>query len=199
VKPAPDDSPLRIDRHEVSPPSRLRVKRSASSTPPAVAATRLSRTRLDLIESAGRLCQIAGLPRTTGQIFGLLFLSPRPLGLDEIAELLAISKASASTGTRQLMTIHALRQVWKPGDRRDYFEAVGELREVLRAIYRSLFQPRITKSRGRIDLLLETLEEDKREGLISREEYQFCRERIQQMASIQGRVEKALPIAEKLL
>lgn len=182
--------PLRSDRHEVS------VALSAESRP---LAAKLSKTRLDLIEAAGRLCQMVGMPRSTGQIYGLLYLSPRAVTLDEIADLLEISKASASTGTRQLLAVHAIRQVWKPGDRKDYFESVPELREVLRSIYQSFFRPKLSKSRGRIDLLLETLEQEKKSGVIDREEYQFCRERLVQMSSLQGKVEKVLPLAEKFL
>lgn len=174
----------------------MSVALSAESRP---LAAKLSKTRLDLIEAAGRLCQMVGMPRSTGQIYGLLYLSPRAVTLDEIADLLEISKASASTGTRQLLAVHAIRQVWKPGDRKDYFESVPELREVLRSIYQSFFRPKLSKSRGRIDLLLETLEQEKKSGVIDREEYQFCRERLVQMSSLQGKVEKVLPLAEKFL
>ncbi len=181
---------MRSDRHEVS------VALSIESRP---AAPKLSKTRRDLIEAAGRLCQLIGMARSTGQIYGLLYLSPRALTLDEIADLLEISKASASTGTRQLSGVNAIRQVWKPGERKDYYEAVPELREVIRAVYHSFFQPKLTKSRGRIDLLLETLEQEKKSGVIDKEEYQFCRDRILQMSSLQGKVEKVLPLAEKFL
>ena len=72
-----------------------------------------------MVEVTARLCQRLGLPRSSGQIFGLLYLSTQALSLDEIAEALEISKASVSTGTRQLLGWHAIRQVWKPGDRKD--------------------------------------------------------------------------------
>ena len=82
----------------------------------------LSKTRLDMIEAGGRVCQLLGVPRSTGQIYGLLYLSPKPLSLDDIAEALRISKASASTGTRQLLAWRAIHQVWVHGERRDHFE-----------------------------------------------------------------------------
>ena len=159
----------------------------------------LSKTRLDLIEAAGRLCQMIGMPRSTGQIYGLLYLSPKALTLDEIAELLGISKASASTGTRQLLALHAIRQVWKQGDRKDYLEAVPELREVVRAFYQLFFSPKLTKSRGRLDLLLESLEEERKSGIVGDDEYKFCRERLLEVSKLQGKVEKILPLAEKFI
>lgn len=159
----------------------------------------LSRTRLDFIEAAGRLCQLLGLPRSTGQIYGLLHLSPKPLALDEIALLLSISKASASTGTRQLIAWHAVRQVWHQGDRRDHFESVADLPEVLRGAYHSMFRPKLSRTQGRMDLLIATLEAERKAGVIPRDEYAFCAERLKGMSSLLGRMAKMLPLAEKLL
>lgn len=97
----------------------------------------LSPAQLELVELAARLAQRLGLTRSTGQIYGLLFVSPRPLSLDDIAEHLSLSKTSASTGTRQLAGFNLIRQVWLPGERRDHFEARTDLREVLRTNYQS--------------------------------------------------------------
>ncbi|MFO1496853.1 MAG: hypothetical protein U1G07_00395 [Verrucomicrobiota bacterium] len=101
----------------------------------------LSRTRMELIDTCGRLCQVFALPRSLGQIYGLLYLAPDPLSLDDIAELLGISKASASTGTRQLSSWGAIRQVWVPGARRDHFEAESDLGHLLRFGLTDILKP----------------------------------------------------------
>lgn len=165
----------------------------------ANSATTLSRTRLDFIEAAGRLLQMLGLPRSTGQIYGLLHLSPRPLTLDDIAHLLSISKASASTGTRQLVSWHAVRQVWVQGDRRDHFESVSDLRQVIKNVYDSFFLPKLAKSQGRLESILATLETEHQTGTIPPDEYEFCAQRLRHIAGLQGRVTKLLPLAEKML
>ncbi len=177
--------PLRSDGHEVSRPLFMEAT--------------LSKTRLGFIETAGGLCQKVGMPRSTGQIFGLLYLSSTPLPLEEIASLLSISKASASTGSRQLLGWQAIRQVWVPGDRRDFFEARGELRDVLRAGYDNLMRPKLDKSIRKLEGFVDTLEVERTEGTISKEEYQFCRARLQQLEKIQDRVRQLLPLAERLL
>ncbi|MCW5556725.1 MAG: hypothetical protein KIT22_02610 [Verrucomicrobiae bacterium] len=159
----------------------------------------LSPTRLEFIEVAGRVCQTAGLPRSVGQVYGLLYLSPAPLNLDDIASRLSLSKASVSTGTRQLASWQAIRQVWVPGDRRDHFEAVGDLTEVLRAVYARFFTPQFAKSERKLDNLLASLNAERRDGAISREEHQFCRERLDHLARLQSRIRKILPLVEKLL
>ncbi len=152
-----------------------------------------------MVEVTARLCQMLGMPRSTGQIYGLLYLSPHVLGLDEIAESLGISKASASTGTRQLLAWHAVRQVWKQGDRKDYFEAQTDLAEVLRSNYAGFFRPKLENSQRRVGSLLASLESDRKSGAVEREEYQLCKERLESLARLQNRVQKLLPLAEKLL
>src|ERR1051326_8114746 len=94
-----------------------------------------SKTRREMIEGCGQIFQLLGLPRSTGQIYGLLYLSTKPLSLDQMVELLGLSKSSASIGTRHLISWKAIRQIWVPGDRRDYFEAVGDLMSLMRASY----------------------------------------------------------------
>jgi DNA-binding transcriptional regulator GbsR (MarR family) len=159
----------------------------------------LPKSRREFIETTGRLCQMLGLPRSTGQIYGLLYLSPTPLSLDDIAELLSISKASASTGTRQLLSWQAVKEVWVPGDRRDHFEAIGDLRELLRAGYRNFFQPKLEKSGRKLDVLLAALDADRKDGAITKEEHAFCRERLNSLGKLQDRIQKMLPLAEKFL
>jgi DNA-binding transcriptional regulator GbsR (MarR family) len=185
---------VRIDRHEVSTTAANSIRTRRAS-----AGASLGRTRLEMIEAGGRLWQMLGLPRSTGQIYGLLYLSPRALSLDEIAGLLSISKASASTGTRQLASWHAVRQVWVPGERRDHFESVADLREVLRACYHGFFRPKLTKSQGKLAALLATLEAERKAGTVPREEYEFCRERLGSIGALQDRLLRVLPLAEKFL
>src|SRR5689334_2647745 len=104
---------------------------------------RLSKVKLEMVDACGRAAQILGLPRSIGQIYGLLYVSLEPLCLDDIAALLAISKGSASQGTRQLEGWRAIRQVWVQGDRKDHFEVDPDLGNLLRALYRDLVKPRI--------------------------------------------------------
>lgn len=152
-----------------------------------------------MIEASGALFQLLGLPRSTGQIYGLLYLSARPLSLDDLVGLLSISKGSASIGSRQLESWGAIRQVWVQGDRRDYFEAVGDLAEILRASYQEFVKPRLNSSEKRLASILEGLEKDLEQGSISREEYKFCSERLRSLLRFQKKVQSIGPVAEKLL
>ena len=158
----------------------------------------LSRTRLEMIAACGRICQVFGLPRSLGQIYGLLYLAAEPLSLDDIAELLGISKASASTGTRQLAAWGGIRQVWVHGERRDHFEVEAELGHLLRSGYNDFFKPRLCASQKRLEKLTETLDEDLAHGSVSRDEYKLCSERLKKFAQMQKKLQTFAPFAEKL-
>jgi len=152
-----------------------------------------------MVESVGALFQILNLPRSTGQIYGLLYLSARPLSLADICETLAMSKGSASTGTRHLISWGAIRQVWVPGDRRDFFEATGELGELLRASYNDFIKPRLVSSERRLAMIFEDLERDLEQQFLTKEEYKVCTERLRSLLRFQKKVQSLGPLAEKLM
>jgi DNA-binding transcriptional regulator GbsR (MarR family) len=68
-----------------------------------------------------------GLPRIGGRVFGLLMISENDLSLDEIAEALQVSKASASINTRMLEQRGVLEKISHRGDRRDFYRMVPDL------------------------------------------------------------------------
>jgi len=158
-----------------------------------------SAARRDLIEAAGALFQTLALPRSIGQIYGLLYLSKGPLSLDDIAFSLSISKGSASTGTRQLAGWGAIRQVWVPGERRDHFEAVGDLAQLVRGSYGEFIKPRLASSQKRLQSIFASLEVDVEKGVLSRKEHKFCTERLKSLVRLQKRVAKIMPLAQRLV
>lgn len=121
------------------------------------------------------------------------------MSLEDIARALGISKASASVGTRQLLAWSAIRQVWVKGTRRDHFEAVPELREVLRRVYHDFFRPTIDISQARYERLNTLLAEDAQAGTLTPQEQEFCRERIRRIGRLQERLKAVLPLVEQFL
>jgi len=162
-------------------------------------ATTESRTRREMIDACSRFCHLMGLPRSIGQIYGLLYLSASPLSLDDLVSILNISKGSASTGTRQLSQWGAIRQIWISGDRRDYYEVVADLVEFIRASYQNYVRPRLHATTLRLDSLTSSLDEDAARGLLTPDELRLCSERIKALARIQGKLRLVLPMAEKLM
>lgn len=91
----------------------------------------------DFAKFAGELAESLSFNRSVGQIYGLLYLSPSPLSLDQIAEGLRMSKGNASINLRTLETWGAVRPVWVDGSRRDHYEANRDIKSVA---YRRLME-----------------------------------------------------------
>jgi hypothetical protein len=62
----------------------------------------------ECIELFAEVVYALGLPRSIGQIYGLLYASPLPLSFSDIVERLDISKGSASQGLQLLRTLGAI-------------------------------------------------------------------------------------------
>lgn len=79
-----------------------------------------------------------GINRTVGQIYALLYVSPRPLNADEIAEALGFSRSNVSMGLKELESWRLVRLQHLPNDRREYFSTP----EDIWAIFRTLAEER---------------------------------------------------------
>ena len=79
-----------------------------------------------------------GINRTVGQIYALLYVSPRALNADDIGEALAFSRSNVSMGLKELQSWNLVRLQHLPNDRREYFQAP----EDVWAIFRTLAEER---------------------------------------------------------
>lgn len=84
-----------------------------------------------MIDAFGKIYALSGVSEVTGRIYGLLYFSNHPMGLDEIAEELKVSKATVSVNVRFLEGLKSIRKVWMKGSRRDYYEAQRDIANIL--------------------------------------------------------------------
>src|SRR5215470_10992711 len=75
-----------------------------------------------------------GINRSVAQMHALLFLSPRPLHAEEIAETLAVARSNVSTSLRELQGWGIVRLVHVMGDKRDHFESLKDVWEMFRVV-----------------------------------------------------------------
>jgi len=88
----------------------------------------MSTWRERIIQALGDGASRSGvLSETAGKIFGILYLTPGPLSLDEISREVGTSKGNASVQVRELLELGMVRKVWVRRSRRDYYEAVTDL------------------------------------------------------------------------
>ncbi|MDX2111067.1 MAG: transcriptional regulator [Verrucomicrobiota bacterium] len=97
--------------------------------------------------------QILSLPKSLGEIYGLLFCSPVPLPLDAFVARLQISKGSASQGLRILRTLNAITPITLEGDRREHFIPETRLRNIVTGILRERIQPQLETTTARLERL----------------------------------------------
>jgi DNA-binding transcriptional regulator GbsR (MarR family) len=103
-----------------------------------------------------------GLPKSYGQIYGLLFCRDQSLAMDDVMKLLQISKGSASQGLRALRQLGAISSVFEPGDRKERFVAEIRLRKLVGGFLREQADPHLDRGVGRlkqIETLLENFDD----------------------------------------
>jgi len=92
----------------------------------------LERAQHSFIEGIGHLSSTLGFSKIMGQLYALLYLSEKPLSLDDMVKRLAISKGSASINIRELEEKGAVKKIWMKGSRKDFYEAETDLTKIVK-------------------------------------------------------------------
>jgi DNA-binding transcriptional regulator GbsR (MarR family) len=108
---------------------------------------------IEVIELFVLLSRVLGQPRSLGEIYGLLFISSRPLAMDDLMRRLHLSKGSTSEGLKFLRNLGAVKMVYVPGDRRVHYEAVAELRNLAGRFLREKIEPQLSEGQERLNRL----------------------------------------------
>ena len=89
--------------------------------------------RDSMLDGLGQLSEYFGFSKVMGQLYAALLMSPKPLCLDDMMDLLSISKASVSMNMRTLEHMGMVRQAWVRGrgDRRKFYEAETDFWEII--------------------------------------------------------------------
>ena len=75
-----------------------------------------------------------GINRTVAQIHALLFMSPKPLPAEEIANTLNVARSNVSTSLKELQGWGIVKRVHVLDDSRDHFESMKEVWEMFRVV-----------------------------------------------------------------
>lgn len=155
---------------------------------------RLSVLEVEVIDLFVNAVKILGIPKSVGEIYGLLFVAPEPLPLDVLVERLQISKGSASQGIRFLRNLGAIKSVYVAGSRRDHFSAETELKRLASGFMKGELQPHLENGEVRL-ARLEDLAREATDGPAG----EFYNERIQRLSYWHKQARKLLPFVQKFL
>ena len=122
-------------------------------------AEKLSPLQAEVISLFVQVSRVLGQPRSLGEIYGLLFISARPLALDHLIDQLGMSKGSASVGLKFLRNAGAIKMVYVPGDRRVHYEAVAELRNLAGRFVRDQIVPYLDSGLNRLEQIADMVKQ----------------------------------------
>lgn len=137
--------------------------------------------------------RVLGLPRSIGEIYGLLFVTPAPLSLDDLVLKLGISKGSASQGLRLLKSLGAIREAEGVNDRRTHYEPAVELKRLVGGFIREQVRPHLESGRSKVKQLAEMVPQ------VSEDKQAFMKERVERLDQWVRRSGQVLPLLQKIL
>jgi DNA-binding transcriptional regulator GbsR (MarR family) len=153
----------------------------------------ISDLEVQVIDLFVRGVRVLGLPKSVGEIYGLLYLSPQPLPLDTLVERLQMSKGSASQGLKFLRNLGAVTPVYVAGDRRDHYEAQTELKKLVAGFVKGELEPHVESGAQRLERLNEQVAQD------DSEHAEFYRSRVNKLDTWRARGAEMLKLVEDLL
>lgn len=164
-----------------------------SAEPPVVAGAELSALEVEAIDLFVAATRLLGVPRSIGEIYGLLFMAAEPMTFDQLVSRLRISKGSVSQGLKALRAFGAVRVSYVPGDRRDHYRAETDLKSLVSGFINGQVVPHLENGQGRLGRL-RVLAEELGEGLAPEQ-----RGRLEKLEYWHHRARTLAPLAGKLL
>jgi len=175
-----------------------------SPTAPTSSTTTRARKafQVECVQVFAELVQIFGVPKSVGQIYGVLYASPKPLSFSDIVERLDISNGSASQGLQFLRSLGAINvadarksQICHlPSDdtrvRSVAYEPELSLRKLLSGVLRERLAPLAATGTGRLARL---------RALAEQEGGDFYLGRVKQLETWRRRSKAVLPVLSALL
>lgn len=150
--------------------------------------TPFQRESIDLFVGA---FAVLSLPRSLGEIYGLLYSTEEPLAFDDLVTRLDLSKGSVSEGLRLLRSLGAVNLVPIEGSRKDHFTAETSLRRLAGGYLRHRIEPYLRGGESRIESLLKV-------GATDSERNDFQQKRLSQLLSWHRFLSRILPVFKTL-
>ena len=128
--------------------------------------------------------------RIIGQVMAMVYLSPVECSLDEIGHQLGLSKAAVSIATRQLESLGLFQQVWKQGDRKNYYKTVDNFARALQHGILEMLRNKLHLAGEELNIAEQFLKEAATNG--NSEEVSFLQDRLGRARYLRNRVDKLI-------
>jgi DNA-binding transcriptional regulator GbsR (MarR family) len=97
----------------------------------------------DLITFWVQASSLLGYPRSIGEIFGLIFISPAPLSADDIVEKLGMSRSGAGQGLKALQDIGAIKPIHQVASRKEHYQMQTDLGVLIKLLLNARILPKL--------------------------------------------------------
>lgn len=176
------------------------VTMTSSSSPFSPEAEPLPPTpfEAEIVAVFSDLVTLLGLPKSMGEIYGLIFASSEPLLFSDIERKLRLSKGTVSQGLRSLRELGAVQGVGGEGERRERWVATIELRKLIGTILRERLVPYLERQDQRLAHAEALLGQSESAGL-SPAALTTLRNRLDKLVTWQSRARTVLPLIGKML
>ena len=122
-----------------------------------------------LIEQMGLQWESEGRPRIAGRLFAFMLLEDRDFTLEELSEILQVSRGSMSTNTRLLESQCVIERIAKSGDRRIYYRLTADpYRAMIESHLKRMERTRDVVAQARKELAAQTKKKHMRLAEIER-------------------------------
>ena len=147
-----------------------------------------------MIELFVRAANLIGLPRSVGEIYGVLYCAERPLTFDDQVERLGISKGSVSQGLKLLRQFGAVKVQYVAGSRKDHYEPELSIKRLMRGFIQDQFDPHLQSGASRIQGIHEMVNAEPDRAL-----RKHAQQRLNTLITWQLRMVKLLPVITAVL
>jgi DNA-binding transcriptional regulator GbsR (MarR family) len=135
----------------------------------------------DVIHTIGEKAEKFGFSRIAGQLEGLLYVSPEPLSLDDMARKLEVSKASVSTNIRLLERWKIVKRVYHKGARKNFYEFRGNIWEIETEIAKTIAREELERFKSLVNQCVDDLNAVEPESEDEEAQVEYMRERFDEL------------------
>lgn len=129
-------------------------------------------------DAIGDVIEHWGFRRVLGRIWTVLFIAGGALSAAEIGERLQVSSGAMSMSLTELQRWGVVRRVWKPGERKEFFEAETDFWKMISKVFSERERLIAESVRERLERASELLE-----SLPQTDETKFSLDRVERLLS----------------
>ncbi len=124
-----------------------------------------------IADAVGEVIEHWGFRKALGRVWTVLYLAAEALPASELTDRLSMSTGAVSMSLNELQEWAVVRKVWRPGERREFFEAETDLWKMISKVVseRERFWVRSVRERlEQASVLLKGLGTDQARGALQR-------------------------------